>query len=327
MQYELSEEACLRASQAFEEVLDSSVPPYKIAELHWFAEEDERFIQSEVRRRLYQPELPNGGDREREIIQRLLKLATNYRFSGAARADKAIEAWQKVLPPCVCRGKGCTNCGQRVGAYYTRQPLNPRKSKDEYNWYVTLRDSTHARRSWEQKWFAELMLGGLPKPVSNFAIECKFLLRDKRGEVVRFVILKNIFGAVSAGPHLGGCLELHADVLCAPNKFQAWARAKGPFNWLGGNDDLLKLFEDMARDTDDRFVQRIDSVGWHSLPSKCEGVPQTGIRFDGKYAYVNGRVIKPDEYGIIWHEGQGYLLCDKGCESTFVQSRPQMPPT
>jgi hypothetical protein len=34
----------------------------------------------------------------------------------------------------------------------------------------------------------------------------------------------------------------------------------------------------------------------------------------------------PDDDGIIWHEGHGYYLSQKGREAQFLQRRPKMHP-
>src|ERR1035441_341168 len=69
--YRLTDEQRARAAKAFEEVLANAVPPYEAGQLGLFSEEDELYIQNEVQRMLYEPTLPNGGDRERRVIERL----------------------------------------------------------------------------------------------------------------------------------------------------------------------------------------------------------------------------------------------------------------
>lgn len=326
MQYELDPELKRQVTEAFEDVLDSGVPPYEVGQLHLFNEEDESFIQREVKRKLHEPELPNGGNRERKIIERLRKLAMNREFGGHGRASYAIIQWEKVLPDCLCHGNGCPKCWNSAGRYYTRKPLRPKESKADWEWYTSLRDSAHSSRLWEQKWFAQLMLDGLPEPCSDFAIECKFILRDDAGQVLRLVKVKNVAGKESEGKHPGGCMELDAASFQAPEKFRGWCIHNGNFKWSGGSTELHKLYEDMFRDTDYKIVNKIESVGWYPLGGKRDGSLMQGIWFADECAFVDGKVVRPDDDGIIWHNGEGYYLCAQGREMVFIQGRPKMQP-
>lgn len=329
MPHDISKATELRAIAAFEEVLESAVPAYEVGQLHLFHDEDETYIQSEVERKLYEPQLPNGGAKERKIIERLRKLAVNRDFDGAARAGYAAAQWEKVLPVCTCHGNGCKKCKDKAGAYYSRKALKPKENKEEYKWYHAIRESAHVSRLWEQKWFAQLMLDGLPEPCSDFSIECKFLLRDQDGTVTRLVRLTNIFGAHSKGPHVAGCVELEADAFCAPEKFRRWGLSQGNFEWFAGVTELHKLQQDMAHDTAYRIVHKVESCGWFALGGRAEngnGPLLRGIWFYDECGHVDGKAIKPDDDGIIWYEGEGYFLCDMGRESRFVQGRPKICP-
>jgi len=323
---DLSKETKLRGRAAFADVLESSNAAYEIGQLHLFHDEDEAYIQSEVERKLYEPKLPNGGNRERKMIARLRKLASNREFAGASRAGYAAGQWEKVLPTCTCHGVGCKKCFKKAGAYYSRKKLKHKENKDEFTWYHALKDSAHTSRLWEQKWFAQMMLDGLPEAVSDFSIECKFLLRDESGVVTRLVHLKNIFGAMSRGPHPGGCVELEADAFCAPEKFRRWGLAQGNFEWFAGITELHELQQDMAHDTAYRIVHKVESCGWFPLGGKRDGPLLRGIWFYDECGYADGKAIKPDEDGIVWYEGEGYFLTDTGRESVFVQGRPKIQP-
>jgi hypothetical protein len=52
----------------FQNALESSTSPAQIGELEFFSDEDERHIRNEVERMLYEPKLPNAGDRERDCL-------------------------------------------------------------------------------------------------------------------------------------------------------------------------------------------------------------------------------------------------------------------
>jgi hypothetical protein len=67
MSFEVSGKAMARARKEFQRALDSAVPPYELAKQGYFTAEEEAFIQQEVERLLFEPELPNAGDAERHI--------------------------------------------------------------------------------------------------------------------------------------------------------------------------------------------------------------------------------------------------------------------
>lgn len=328
MPLDISDEAKRRAREAFRAALSKAMPAYELGQLRLFHDDDEKFIREEVARRMYEPQLPNGGSRERKFIERLKKLARDTEWDGHWRAAKAVKAWIAVLPDCTCGGAGCSHCWKKAGRYYIRKPLKLRENKEEYKWLSALRDSAHMNKLWEQKWFAQMLLDGLPEPVSNFKLQCKFLLRDAEGNVTRLVQLTNTAGESCRGPNPGGCQIMTARDFCAPEKFREWCLFKGNFDWSAGVTELHKLHDDVAHDNAWRVVNHIHSCGWHSLrgPRSAEGGALPGMWFYDECAYVNGKMVQPDDEGIIWHDGEGYFLSDKGRESAFVQGRPKMHP-
>ena len=75
MECEISKETAERVRREFQRALDSAAPPYELAKQGHFTDEEEAFIQKEVERLLFEPELPNAGDAERKIIKRLKKMS------------------------------------------------------------------------------------------------------------------------------------------------------------------------------------------------------------------------------------------------------------
>jgi hypothetical protein len=318
--YSLSSEAARRAREAFQSALDAAVPAYQLGQLHLFQDDEESFIQKEVERKLYEQKLPSGGAKERRTVERLEKLAMEQEFDGCRRASYAVKMWKKVL----------ADDPRNPGRYYIRHPITPRSNKTDFEYYNHLKDAARSNRQWEKKWFAEVMLEGLPEPISNFRMECMFLLRDSMGTVERLVRLKNVLGEVSKGPNPGGSELLDAEAFHAPQKFRKWAVSKGNFNWAGNEKHIELLHEDIAHEAAYRVVDRIDSVGWHELPKSVTPLPDglcNGLWFYDECAYTtDGRLLMPDEDGIIWHEGHGYYLSQKGREAQFLQRRPKMHP-
>jgi hypothetical protein len=314
MNFELSDEAERRVREDFEAVLASAVPAYDIGRLGIYSEEELRFINREVERKLYEPQVPNGGDKERHIIERL-KILANEDWDGALRARNAMDAWAKVLP----------QNPRHAGCYYVCKPLTLKANKQEFEWATMLRDGAHAAKNCKKKWFAELLLAGRPEPVSDFHLECLFLLRRSDGKVVRLVRLRNVVGEVSRGPHHNGCDLLECDLFASPEKFRGWALARGNFSWSGNQTALQMLHEDINRLSAWRVINQVDSCGWLGLGKLPSGV-QSGITFSDDCAYADGKKLLPDEDGIYWWKGEGYYLNWKGRESQFLQGRPKMHP-
>src|SRR5438045_3920862 len=84
---------------AFQSVLDAAVPTYEIGQLK-LDDEEERYIRAEVERKLYEPHLPNGGSKERRILERLKQLDGRQTLAVELqdRVKPSIRSWEDVLP-------------------------------------------------------------------------------------------------------------------------------------------------------------------------------------------------------------------------------------
>ena len=339
MECKLSKEAAERARREFQNALDAAAPAYELAKLELFSVDDETFIRKEVERLLYEPQLPNGGEAERRTIKRL-KVMSNAAFwknSEAAAswvaddekkksigwlADKAAAAakqWACVLP----------DDPRNAGRYYFQRPLTRRVNGPDYVGFIELLNCAGVCQDWDAKWFAQIMLDGLPEPISNFKLECLFLLRKPDDTVDRLVRLRNVMGETSRGPHPGGSEILEAMPFGAPEKFRTWCLSRGNFAFSGNQTHLQMMHEDICRLSAWRIVNRIDSCGWHYLnhgPVGEKGYPSLkGIWFFDECAIApGGKILKPDDDGIFWFEGEGFFLNRKGRESEFKQGRPKM---
>lgn len=313
------------AREEFLRVLATSTPPQEVGQLHLFHDDDEAFIAREVDRHLYEPRLPCAGDRERRWVARLEVMAADKEWEGHQRAWVMAQKFKAVLPE--AEGKS--------GRYYTRTKLTPKANKEEFKWVMALIEAARAAKQWDRKWFAEQLLAGMPESVSNFELECLFLLRNSEGLVTRLVRLKNIKGETSRGPNPGGSEVLDSDSFASSEKFSRWCLLRGNFVWDSGVTELRMLQEDMANDAAFRIVNEVQSVGWYPIRSeraiKADLKIETGIWFADECAYVTRTdgstvVLRPDSDNIIWHDGEGYFLSRKGRESNFLQGRPQMRP-
>ena len=335
-----------RIRARFERELElSSVEANSFWQLKLFGETEEDFIRKEVERKLYNPELRNGGDLERRIVERLKKISRLKDFADAWRAGLALKKWLKVLP----------EDPRNAGHYYTRTPMTPRTGKEDFDWFHERLKAAKAAKDWEKKWFYELLLDGPPETCANFDIRCLFLLNCADGDIQRLVELRNDVGE-SAGPVNMDCEAFHA-----PQKFRKWCLARGNFNWGAGEKELQKLHNDIGRLAAWRVVNQVVTLGWLPLGSSRTVTERAAVRtvngrtvcdgiwFFGDAVRANGvgpdgepvdEWLQPDADGIYWHRmidketgepvDRGYLLSDTGWEGTikvpFYQNKPMLYP-
>ena len=301
---------------AFQRALCDSLAVYEFNRLSEVSDEGQKLIQGKVARLLYVPCLPCAGDLERHMIRRFERLAAEKDWEGVTLAVAMVCAFEAVLPENPCN----------PGCYYIRRPLTAKANKVEYEWGQALIEAARVAKQWEKKWFAEQVLLGMPKRVSNFRMDCLFLLRNSEGLVTRLVQLKNMEGEVSSGPHPGGCEILDARAFSAAEKFSEWGLARGNFVWDAGVTQLRMLQADLSKTSAWRVVNQVESCGWFQLKGQREQGLLQGIWFFDDCAYANGTRLRSDGHGIYWHRGQGYYLACKGRESHFLQGRPAMLP-
>jgi hypothetical protein len=350
---EPSAEAHARARAAFFAVLDSAVSPLQMGQQEFVTDEEEQFIQREVERLLYEPTLPNAGPRERKWLEKLKGYAKDDTLViiVKAAAGRYAQALEGLLPrqEFIKKGDGWLTL---PGCYYTRRPVTPKTNKNLYDAARSLLDAAIQTKDYGKKWLAEFLLAGAPEAVSNFKMECLYLLRDATGNVTRLVRMVNTLGEVSEGREIGGADVLPSLEFSSAEKFRAWCLGKGNFNWgVGGgagNIELQMLHADMSHAAAYRVVRLIEYCGWHALEKterkkqKSEsgdgGIPSAemveasrvaalpGIWFYDECASVDGEWVMPDEDGIFWHAGLGYAFARKGRETEFTHGRPQMRP-
>jgi hypothetical protein len=260
LRLELTAEQFARGRAAVLAALAESMPAYEMGQLSLFTDEDEDFIRREVERMLYEPSLPNGGGKERRVIERLKQIAVkaggDWQHQG--RAYAAMAKWRAVLAV----------DPRNPGRYYTRKPMTMKFDSVGVKLLRAMEESAEETGDREHKWFARLLLDGLPEPVSDFKMECLFLLRKSDGSVDRLVRLRNMVGEVSRGEHHGGSVVLDEHAFASPERFREWCLKWGNFNWSGNQTDLHKLQEDIGRLAAWQVINRVDSVGWFTEPDE-----------------------------------------------------------
>jgi len=325
-----------RSTEAFEAIVAMSVVSYEMGQLEFFEPEDETYIRHEVQRMLYEPQLPNGGDKERHVIARLQALARREgpSWEGYGRVHYALSQWQAVLP----------GNPRYAGKYYARHPISPKADKAGFDFFMQLKRDSEGAKQDERAWFAALMLKGTPEPVSNFRMDCLFLLRKSDGEVERLVQLSNINGETSRGVNHQGSDILDKHAFAAPEKFREWCLGRGNFAWGGNQKDLQKMHEDNANVAAYRVINQVESVGAFVVKrpavapaqkkeAAASDLPagwkmQEVLWFFGDCVYgPGGKALQADADGIYWYEGEGYYPTLMGREAQFVQGRPNMRPT
>ena len=256
--YELTPQQEARAVAAFESVLANAVVAYEVGQLGLFDDKDEEYIRKEGERMLYEPQLPRGGAKERRFIERLKRLTEDKEWDGCGRAHYAISQWQAVLPE---EPRVLPDGRRKGGTYYTRRSVTPKTDAELFKWLRALKEIATESKNLDRAWFAQMMLDGLPEPVSNFEMECLFLLRKSDGSVDRLVRLRNVLGEVSKGTYHKGSDMLDPKAFAAPEKYREWALGRGNFAWGGNQKDLHKLQEDNAQLSAGKVINQVDSFG------------------------------------------------------------------
>lgn len=342
----------VRVRKAFEAVLDSAIDPSRPGQLELFSDEEEQYLQHEVQRMLWEPLLASAGDQERQWLRWLRQLARDEELvvTLKAAAGRYAQALEKCLPMQEFIRKPGTPSGWLTlpGCYYSRKPVLATTNKSLHKAAMDLRTELGEAEDWSPRgrllrWFADFILAGLPQPVSNFKMECLYLLRDGNGGVTRLVRLINTKGEMSEGREIGGADVLPNEKYGGSEKFREWVASRGNFTWGceggAGNVELQLLQKDVTEEAAYKVIRLIEYCGWYEvLPGRGQGKSAKAETekacLDGLWVFdecaigPNGQFILPDEDGIFWHDGEGYALSRKGRELDFTHGRPQMrPPT
>lgn len=338
--FTLTREADARVRRSLEAVLSQAVAPERLGQLELYSDEEEDYLRRNVSRLLWEPKLPNAGAQERLWLKDLEGFARDPDLVIALKLQAARYA--AALKKCLPEQEVVKRDGQFVrlpGCYYTRKPVTPASSKELWKLATELRREATEAQDWKRQWLADFLLAGVPQAVSNFRMECLYLLRAANGTATRLVRLVNTKGEKSLGDEVNGMVRLPNEMGSSAEKFRQWVQSMGNFTWGceggAGNVELQLLQLDVTEDVAYRTVQLVETAGWYELRSargKGERVTPgqdliRGLWFtDGCVIQPDGQLLLPDKDGIYWFEGEGYALSRKGREVDFVHGLPWLHP-
>lgn len=304
MNHELTTNGLRSAQEAFRRALDAAQQPYRMGQMEFFSDDEEQFIQHEVERKLHKPKLPNAGSRERVWLEKLksfsrdeslvivLKVAAGQ-YASALESLLPRQEFIRRVPRTLATPT--TEAGEDEaeeptheeaaqgakwltlpGYYYTGGPLcplhpvTPKTNKGLWSACIALKQEA-GKKDLDKRWLADFLLAGVPQPVANFKMECLYLLRGADGKVTRLVRLVNVRGEMSRGPEAGGTDVLPAVEFSSAEKFRAWCKERGNFDWgvgeSAGNLELQMFHADVSSDAAYRVARLIEYCGWHGVRS------------------------------------------------------------
>ncbi len=294
---------------AFTSVLDEAAPPSNPGQTSLFDSEDEKAIQAALARMFYKPKLARGGSREIKIARKLRKILEQVlgpsAFGGMAEGGEGGDSGG-VSPAAAVRvvenvASAYQACVDRY--YVLKRCLNDRA----FSWWSGFLKRQREAGEHRLAFLAETVLAGAPVSRTDFFVDWLYLVRRFDGDVHRRCRLVNVHGE-SRLLDLGG--EVHS-----PVRFRERCITAGPFTWGGNENELQALREDMNAALVGQVVNEVTAYGWHEKA-------RMWIASDGAIA-DGGEYIFPDEDGIIWREGVGYLVSETDREGeAFRQGHP-----
>lgn len=300
--------ACRAVAVAFHEVVRNARPAREVRQLGLFDEAAERVIYRKLKVIQHEPLMPEGQEREQGYAVKLGK------FLHRARRSKLCP-----LPVLDQLGMLAAKYREVGGRYYV---LHPPKRKGAYSperdatgpWLEAWLERKGYATDPEYRWACDLMIKGVPEPISNFYIRPHYLLERENGELVRLVQVCNVHHEETP------LLQLDAESFASPKAMRVWLNRQSNVAFRAGERELQAIQEDMSAAMAHRRVHEVPYFGYHE-PS--------GIWFFNDVAYTpDGREILPAKTtGVFWHLGVGYKVGDRDQEGQlFSQGRPTMRP-
>lgn len=282
----------------FYAVLDSALSVEETREARLFVTADEEIIRTGVAKIFYVAKLPIGGDKEFSVAQRLLRAARDLEMTPGQKYT--VESLAKIYR-------------ETSGRYYNLKPL---KDVTREKWEVA-RGLAWGSQNLDLAWVCQTVLKGFPKVISDFNMKGHFVLVRLDGKRSRIVQLRNVHGEMC------DLVPLDAKSLTRPTEFREWLHNCGNYSWKGNETDLQNLHEDMNTAVAFQNVAQVAAFGYDEN-SKLWFFRDCAIGPDVDSKIV---VVKPDEWGIYWHQGVGYMLSDRGKDNqSFRQGMPAMAP-
>lgn len=172
---------------------------------------------------------------------------------------------------------------RKIKKYFMANRVNPPvKRGDEpgkYNSYLAARPSKTQAGTFDYE------------QISNFVISIETSFYTPDG-IIREVTFVNEFGEKSPP------FFLAPEDMVSSQYFAKFCASKGNLLWYGKQPDLIKIWElEMAREDTGVIVYQPDRVG----------EVEPGIWLFANIAIKGGKTYKPDERGIFWIDGKGYL--------------------
>ncbi len=288
--------------KAFQAVLSSARPAEDFSQLTLFDKREEQIIRNGLVRLWYKPLLPFGGEKELALARTLEKLARDKEWAHAVHARLMGKAFRQV-----------------AGWYYIRVPKTAPQKQDR-TFYLTCKGAAEERANSKelgdterQMWrdrarFYEEYLAGQPDGVADFFLDCRFTLVKLDATRDRMVVLRNRIDKTKL-------IALDANSFTAPRDFKRWVENQGDFTWMTGEQELELLRHDVHQLSAYRRVYQVAHFGWHAEP-------KLWIASDGAIA-EDGTDLLPDNDGVIWWGGLGYLMADRDWEGeAFKMGKP-----
>jgi hypothetical protein len=261
--------------------------------------QEEKIVQNGLDRLFYERLLPNGGDKEMKLAQRLVKLA-----NGSLKDESDLGLI-----------KLAEQYTDTKNWYYTLKPLSDGAQARSMKRQQTERLKSEDDRNLDLIWFCELRLKGIPTRVANFRMEVYYTLIRADGKRDRIVEIITEKGERS------GKVRLDAESFSSPSGragFRVWQANRGNGCWQAGERELQALQLDVAHDAAFMDVHEVPSIGWHE---------ESRIWFKGDSAFTGNTEIWPDEDGVYWKDGIGYQLSNVSSGGQpFAQIMPLMYP-
>ncbi len=261
-------------------------------------EEKHRIINCKLKKLTYEREVPIGGTEEKRKIQILRKCPDSYKDLLNVRYIMAS------LNKC-------------IGCYYQPNFLTKEergavvKQKKEIIKAGDCCESIEEEAGIEAALLAvNILLAGVPEPISNFTISCDYTIKTRTGTHERLFILTNTNNVKS------GCCQPEAKDLSSPTKFREFLLSRGGYNWLGGQKVLDLLIKDLDVESEWRQINELDTIGLDI---------DSGLYILGDCAFGKKPfdVIFPDHENIIWNQGAGYRI-DPDDLGEFAHKIPPM---
>lgn len=274
---------------AFQSVLDGAFVPGEPHQAGLFDSEEERIIQAGLARMFYVPKLAKGGSREKKVAAKLLKCLE--RIGGAT----ALVGKDAAKPKGAARAALIEGMAAAYRETKDRYYVLRRATTDpEMEWWRKLLTDAREEKMWDIAFLAERVLQGVPFPKTDFVVEPLYSVRKADGDVYRRCRLRNVRGE-NRLLDIGG--ELHS-----PVRFRERCVNAGSFSWGGDERDLHALREDVNFVLFGQEVREVTHYGWH--PGAKMWIAADGAITDA------GETLLPDEEGIIWRDGIGYLVSE-----------------